>query len=125
MSSSRKIAACIYPLIVACMCACSNTKNTTATRSFHNVTSRYNVVFEARQSYEQGIKAITDNLKVDYTDLPPVYRFDSPNAAQIASPYMDACVEECGKNIKGLTKEDIQNISDMKLKIDVLEKFFG
>ena len=99
MSSSRKIAACIYPLIVACMCACSNTKNTTATRSFHNVTSRYNVVFEARQSYEQGIKAITDNLKVDYTDLPPVYRFDSPNAAQIASPYMDACVEECGKNI--------------------------
>ncbi|MBR4272978.1 MAG: tetratricopeptide repeat protein [Bacteroidales bacterium] len=99
MSPSRKIAACIYPLIVACMCACSNTKNTTATRSFHNVTSRYNVVFEARQSYEQGIKAIADNLKVDYTDLPPVYRFDSPDAAQIASPYMDACVEECGKNI--------------------------
>lgn len=85
--------------MVACMCACSNTKNTTATRSFHNVTSRYNVVFEARQSYEQGIKAIADNLKVDYTDLPPVYRFDSPDAAQIASPYMDACVEECGKNI--------------------------
>ncbi len=86
-------------MIVALACACSNTKNTTATRSFHNVTSRYNVVFEARQSYEAGIKAINDNLKVDYTDLPPVYRFDSPDAAQIASSYMDACVEECGKNI--------------------------
>ena len=99
MSHSRKIAACLLSALVAMTYACSNTKNTTATRSFHNVTSRYNVIFEARQSYEQGIKAIADNLKTDYTDLPPVYRFDAPDAAQIASPYMDACVEECGKNI--------------------------
>lgn len=99
MSKSHKIAAYLCPMIVALACACSNTKNTTATRSFHNVTSRYNVVFEARQSYEAGIKAINDNLTVDYTDLPPVYRFDSPDAAKIASSYMDACVEECGKNI--------------------------
>ncbi|MBR4325440.1 MAG: tetratricopeptide repeat protein [Bacteroidales bacterium] len=99
MSQSRKIAAYLCTTIVALACACSNTKNTTATRSFHNVTSRYNVVFEARQSYEAGIKAVNDNLKIDYTDLPPVYRFDSPDAAQIASSYMDACVEECGKNI--------------------------
>lgn len=33
--------------------------------------------------------------------------------------------KECGKNIQGLTKEDLQNIEDMKLKIDVLEKHFG
>lgn len=33
--------------------------------------------------------------------------------------------KECGKNIQGLTKEDIQNIEDMKLKIDILEKYFG
>ena len=33
--------------------------------------------------------------------------------------------KECGINIQGLTKEDIQNIEDMKLKIDVLEKYFG
>ena len=31
----------------------------------------------------------------------------------------------CGKNIQGLTKEDVENINDMKLKIDVLEKYFG
>ena len=33
--------------------------------------------------------------------------------------------KQCGKNIQGLTKEDIQNIEDMKLKIDILEKYFG
>lgn len=31
----------------------------------------------------------------------------------------------CGKNIQGLTEEDLQNISDMKLKISILEKYFG
>ena len=33
--------------------------------------------------------------------------------------------ESCGKNIQGLTKEDLQNINEMKLKIKVLEKYFG
>lgn len=33
--------------------------------------------------------------------------------------------KSCGKNIQGLTKEDVQSISDMKLKIDVLENYFG
>ena len=33
--------------------------------------------------------------------------------------------KKCGKNIQGLTKEDIQNINDLKLKIGVLEKYFG
>ncbi len=99
MSNSRTkpLAACMLALMLAC--ACSNSKNTTSTRAFHNVTSRYNVVFEARQSYLAGLKAVDDNLKADYTDLLPVYRFDAPDAAPIASPYMDACVEECGKNI--------------------------
>ena len=32
--------------------------------------------------------------------------------------------KKCGKNIQGLTKEDVQNINDMKLKIEVLEKYF-
>lgn len=33
--------------------------------------------------------------------------------------------KNCGKNIQGLTKEDLQRINDIKLKIEVLEKFFG
>ena len=33
--------------------------------------------------------------------------------------------KNCGKNIQGLTKEDLQRIDDIKLKIEVLEKFFG
>ena len=38
----------------------------------------------------------------------------------------DFCIiKKPGLHIAEPTKEDIQNISDMKLKIDVLEKFFG
>lgn len=33
--------------------------------------------------------------------------------------------KKCGKNIQGLTKEDIEHINDMKLKIETLENYFG
>lgn len=79
--------------------ACSNTKNTACTRAFHNLTAHYNVIFEAQQSYQKGILAIDQNLNVDYTELLPVYKIDAPGAKDIATSYMDACVEECGKNI--------------------------
>lgn len=33
--------------------------------------------------------------------------------------------KKCGKNIQGLTKEDIEHINDLKLKIEALENYFG
>ncbi|MCQ2249884.1 MAG: tetratricopeptide repeat protein [Bacteroidales bacterium] len=95
------------------MSACSNTKNTAATRSFHNVTSRYNVVFEARESYNAGVQAVENGFVPDFTDLLPVYKYDYPGASQVASGYMDACVEECGKNIlkHSITAKPLRNYS--------------
>ena len=78
---------------------CSNTKNTASRRAFHNVTARYNVVFEAQQSYLRGISNIENNVKPDYTELLPVFKIDSEDAVTLASADMDACIEECGKNI--------------------------
>jgi tetratricopeptide (TPR) repeat protein len=98
MSFYSKIALllCAIGLLAA---GCSNTKNTAATRAFHNLTAHYNVIFEAQQSYDKGILAIEDGLKVNYTELLPVWKLDDPQASEIATSYMDACVEECGKNI--------------------------
>jgi len=90
---------CICAVAIVGMGACSNTKNTAATRSFHNVTSRYNVVFEAQESFNAGVLAVEKGFVPDFTDVLPIYKYDYPGAAQIASGYMDACVEECGKNI--------------------------
>ena len=97
MSFYSKIALllCAIGLLAA---GCSNTK-TAATRAFHNLTAHYNVIFEAQQSYDKGILAIEDGLKVNYTELLPVWKLDDPQASEIATSYMDACVEECGKNI--------------------------
>ncbi len=86
-------------MLISLLASCSNTKNTAATRAFHNVTSRYNVVFEARESYNAGIRAIENGVSPDYSDILPIHKYDYPPARQIATGYMDACVEECGKNI--------------------------
>ena len=79
--------------------ACSNSKNTVATRSFHNVTARYNVVFEAKESYRKGIENIEKNYNANYTEMLPVYKIDDEQSFELASSFMDVCVEECGKNI--------------------------
>lgn len=82
MSFYSKIALllCAIGLLAA---GCSNTKNTAATRAFHNLTAHYNVIFEAQQSYDKGILAIEDGLKVNYTELLPVWKLDDPDRKSV------------------------------------------
>ena len=44
-------------LVVLC-CGCSTKKNTRATRSFHQFTTRYNVYFNANNSFQNGKKSL-------------------------------------------------------------------
>lgn len=99
MKLSCRITLRLFYAVLLVSAACSNTKNTASTRAFHNVTSRYNVIFEARQSYLKGIDNIDKNFKPDYTELLPIFKIDAHEAPDFASADMDACVEECGKNI--------------------------
>ena len=46
------------------MCACSPQRNTRSTRAYHELTTRYNVFFNAQQEYDE----IFDRLFEDYQD---------------------------------------------------------
>ena len=90
----------IVSVLSLCMLVgCSNTKNTPATRCFHNLTSHYNVYFNASEYYKKGVENINANLVCNYTEILPVYKIDGDGASEIAKGDLENCIQKCGKNI--------------------------
>lgn len=85
--------------LVAVFTGCSNTKNTASRRAFHNLTSHFNVYFNAREYYNEGVQKIETDLQCDYTEILPVFKVDAPGAADMARGDMESCIQKCGKNI--------------------------
>jgi hypothetical protein len=52
--------------------ACSTKKNTFLTRSYHLVTTKYNVVFNGKEAFNEGILNINSNYEDDYFSQLPI-----------------------------------------------------
>lgn len=57
---------------------CSTRKNTPATRAYHELTTRYNVYFNAEETYNENLNALIENHNDNWHELLPMY----PNSAQ-------------------------------------------
>lgn len=72
---SKHIAAGVLILL---LCAgCSTKRNTPATRAYHELTTRYNIYFNAEEAYNEALKSITENHVDNYQAWLPMY----PNSA--------------------------------------------
>lgn len=79
---------------------CSTKKNNWATRSYHYVTARYNVNFNAKQAFIRGEESIEENHVDNYSEILPIYPISNHNNAGVASSDMQYTVEKCQKSIK-------------------------
>lgn len=52
---------------------CSTKRNTAATRAYHELTTRYNVFFNAEMAYEDALQNIYDSHKDNYNELLTMY----------------------------------------------------
>lgn len=59
----NKVLFCVFLLI---LCSCSIKKNTMWTRFYHNLTSRYNVLFNGEKAFDESYSNGLDNLKESY-----------------------------------------------------------
>jgi len=87
-------------ITVLSLFACSNSKNTLITRTFHNVTAKYNLYFNANESLKDGLKKAKKNYKDDYSRILPVFIYDDKEVAGILTPEMDRSIKKCAKTIK-------------------------
>ena len=102
----------IYILaILLIITGCSTQKNTKATRGFHEMCTKYNVGFNAKNSYIEGQKAIDKGAKDDFTQLIEMYPISYKDNQTVASSQMERTIEKCRKAIKkhSITKKPERN----------------
>lgn len=78
---------------------CSTRKNTLLSRSYHQLTSRYNTYFNGKESFNKGVERISRQYEYDYTRLLPVFTYTNPDLAKSASADMDRAIAKASKII--------------------------
>ena len=89
-------------LLVACWCttSCSTQKNTAATRAYHQMKVRYNILYNGNHAYEEGLKSIQTANVDDYSQVLNLYPVSNHQAAASSAAKMDVTIEKCRKCIK-------------------------
>ncbi len=78
---------------------CSVQKNTGLSRAYHEMTAKFNVLFNGIQSFNKGTEKIEKDFHDDYTDILPIFPFTSKDASELASADMDRAIKKCEKLI--------------------------
>ncbi len=98
----KKLIDIILPGAVALLVffsGCSTEKNTGITRTYHNITTRYNVLFNAKESYKRGIKKAEESKQDDYTRTLPLFLYGDQAVTQAVSGDMDLASKKATKAI--------------------------
>ena len=108
--------------IVILLSSCSTQKNTRATRSFHQMKVKYNILYNGNIAYEEGLKAIRDANTDDYSQILNLYPVSNHAAAESSASHMDKTIEKCRKciklhSIKAKPKRDPKRSNDPKYKL--------
>jgi len=98
--------------------ACSVKKNTAVSRSYHNLTARYNVLFNGRESFRDGIQKAEEAFRPDYSNLLPVFIYKDKETPATAGGDMERTIKKCSKlvslhsiTVKPRVKNPGRNIS--------------
>jgi TolA-binding protein/predicted negative regulator of RcsB-dependent stress response len=78
---------------------CSTKKNTLLSRSYHQLTSRYNTFFNGNESFKRGVNRINKQYEYDFTRNLPVFTYTNPELAKSASADMDRAITKASKII--------------------------
>lgn len=83
---------CIAVLLLAP--ACSQKKNTVVSRGYHNMTSRYNGYFYAKESMKDGLSKLNDSYEDDYTEILPLFRIPNSTSTKGCYPDMEKVIKK-------------------------------
>ena len=85
---------------------CSNKKDGTAYRLYHNMTGHYNGYFNANELVLKGAGTLAANHKEDYDKLLPIYIHGTEEEAKAIFPDMEKAIAKCEKVISKHTIKD-------------------
>lgn len=79
--------------------ACSTKKNTVITRGYHNLTSQYNIYFNASEVKREAHKKIESSYQEDFNLMLPIDIYSQREIASRLLPDMDKVIKKCSKVI--------------------------
>ncbi len=100
MKKSNTIVWLVVLILVSALQACSVKKNTAATRFYHSMTARYNIMYNGEQAFLKGMEAQTDGHKDDYNSFLPMYISTNKATAAMGKGSYATAIEKCEKAIK-------------------------
>ncbi|MDR0714961.1 MAG: tetratricopeptide repeat protein [Bacteroidales bacterium] len=68
-------------------------------RSYHNITTRYNILFNAKELYQKGLQRAEESKKEDYTQILPLFLYDDKAAVQAVAGDMGAAAQKATKAV--------------------------
>ena len=85
---------------ISLMVSCSTKKNTFTRRFYHNLTAHYNMFWNGRESYREGLVQLDKSKKENYNKILPVYYYGTEQNAQALNSYMDKAIEKASLNVQ-------------------------
>jgi tetratricopeptide (TPR) repeat protein len=85
---------------------CTTKKNTFVTRSFHNITTRYNGYYYSNENIDEGVYKIQKNHKENYDRVLPVFIYPNPEEAKNTFPEFDKAIKKSSLAIQRHTIKD-------------------
>ncbi len=85
--------------ILAVLYSCSVEKNTGMSRSYHDLTSHYNIYFNGKEAYQKGIEKAETSIMYDYTTILPIYLYEDESLHSSVSPSMKRAIDKATKVI--------------------------
>lgn len=102
MAKGSKIAELAVVLGMAAMAisGCGPSKNTPIRRGYHNLTSHYNVYFNGREAWNEGMRVINDAHEDNFSLILPVFTYSDKEDALKAFSNMSRVIEKGEKCIR-------------------------
>ncbi len=109
----------IYIVLLLLAVGCSTKKNTAVTRWYHNLTGRYNILFNGEESYKKGMLELEQTYDDNFSELIPLFLYTSADALATIGPEMDRAIKKTTKlvSMHSLTvKPDIKPDKELTSK---------
>ena len=95
---------------------CSVEKNTATTRFYHGFTAKYNIYFNAHESFRKGVQKISNTYTDDFSELLRVFENSDRSTASLVSSDMDIAIQKASKliSLKSITaRPEIDSRKDL------------
>jgi tetratricopeptide (TPR) repeat protein len=87
----------LLPVLIAgfaLVYSCSTKKNTFTRRTYHNLTTHYNIYWNGNESLKSGVSSLRENTADNYNSILTVYNFGTPDDARKIYSTMDRAIEK-------------------------------